>query len=270
MKTNLEASKPKKTILSNLTTKTKIVKSKSINLKKTVLLAPKFSEATFKYFDLAKKNKSKKEWFEKNKSMYEDHVKCPFGYLLELIGHELGADLKKITIDPKKITRPLRPSNKALDLGWVKDHAHATLWESKTSIFEWNPAVHIQFGTKVDDNLMGVGLYMVSSRQIYKFREAAFKDYELLDQITNNKKFKSRWGDSFGEKYKRFPKGYDQDHPSAKYIIYKQFFVDRAFSRKDVISPKFIPQLVEDLRLTMPFFKWVRQTVGTYTKKHQD
>jgi uncharacterized protein (TIGR02453 family) len=234
------------------------------------LKAPKFNEATFKYFDLAKKNKAKKEWFEKNKLMYEENVKQPFSHLLQLINDELGQDLKKIKVDPQKITRPLRPSNRAVDLGWVKDQTHATLWETKTSLFEWNPAIHIQFGSGVDDNLIGVGLYMVSSRQMYKFRDAAFRDYETLDEIINDKKFKSRWGHEFGEKYKRFPKGYDQTHPSAQYLWCKQFFVSRNFTRKEVISPRFITKAVEDIKLSMPFFKWVRQAVGTYQRKYED
>ncbi len=233
-------------------------------------LIPKFSDKTFKYFELAKKNKFNKEWFDKNKLMYEEHVKAPFSLLVQKLNFEIGKELKKIEVSPKKITRPLRPSNKAKDLGWVKNQTHATLWESKTSIYEWNPAIHIQFGSEKDDNLIAVGLYMVSSRQIYKFRDAAFKDYEALDQIVNNKKFKSRWGSEFGDTYKRFPKGYDIDHPSSKYIRYKQFYVQRVLTRKDVISPKFIDQAVEDFKVGLPFFSWVRQAVGTYQRVHRE
>ena len=229
--------------------------------------APKFSEQTFRYFDLAKKNKAKKEWFEKNKAMYEDHVKAPLSHYIQLLKHELGSDLKRILIDPKKITRPLRPSNKAQDLGWIKDHTHVTLWENKTSIYEWNPAIHFQLGTKPDDNLMGVGLYMISSRQIYRLRAAAFEDYVNLDEIVEDPKFRSRWGQDFGERYKRFPKGYELDHPAAKYIWYKQFYVGQNFTRKQVISPGFIPRAVEDLKLALPFFNWVRTAVGTYQRK---
>lgn len=232
-------------------------------------LVPKFSEKTFKYFDLAKKNKFNKEWFEKNKSLYEDHVKLPFSYLIQLLNQEIGKDLKKIEISPKKITRPLRPSNKAQDLGWVKNQTHTTLWEPKTSIFEWNPGLHIQFGSEKDDNLIAAGLYMVSSRQIYKFREAALKDYETLDQIVKAKKFKARWGSEFGEKYKRFPKGYDLNHPSAKYIWHKQFYIHQMLTRKDVISTNFIDKTVEDFQIALPYFNWIRKAVGTYQRVHQ-
>ncbi len=247
--------------------KAQSIKAKPKKIVKSKTTTPKFSEQTFKYFDLAKKHKFKKEWFEKNQAMYEDHVKVPLTHYIQLLKLELGPELKRIPIDTKKITRPLRPSNKAQDLGWLKDHTHVTLWENKTSIFEWNPAIHFQLGTKPDDNLIGVGLYMVSSRQIYKFRDAAFTDYVNLDEIVEDKKFISRWGQDFGEKYKRFPKGYEQDHPAAKYLWYKQFYVGRNFTRKQVISPKFIPNTIEDLKLAMPFFHWIRKAVGTYQPK---
>lgn len=255
---------------------------KKVNIKKSTIkskpkksvtpnpIIPKFSDKTFKYFDLAKKNKFNKEWFEKNKSMYEDHVKLPFSYLLQKLNQEIGKELKKIEVSPKKITRPLRPSNKAKDLGWVKNQTHTTLWEAKTSIFEWNPGIHIQFGSEKDDNLIAVGLYMVSSRQLYKFRDAAFKDYEALDKIVNAKNFKSSWGTEFGDKYKRFPKGYDPNHPAAKYIWHKQFYVHQMLTRKDVISPKFIDQTVQDFKIALPYFNWIRQAVGTYQRVHRE
>lgn len=236
--------------------KSRVSKSKALN----------FTKDTFRYFDLAKRNKFKKEWFEKNKDLYEESVKAPMAYFLLKIKQELGNDLKRILVDPKKITRPLRPSNKAKDLGWLKDHSHFTLWESKTSIFEWNPAIHFQVGAKPDDNLLGVGLYMVSGRQIHRFRQAAVEDYVVLDEITEDKKFKSRWGTDFGEKYKRFPKGYDQNHPAAQYLWCKQFFVGREFTREQITSSQFTSTAVKDLKLAMPFFSWVRHAVGTYQR----
>jgi uncharacterized protein (TIGR02453 family) len=243
---------------------------KPIKEKKTkALKTPKFSKETFKYFDLAKKNKFNKEWFKKNESLYTSSVKEPFSYLIERLHKEFALDLKRIPIDPKKITRPLRPSNKAEDLGWIKDHSHITLWEPKTSLFEWNPGIHIQFGTKSDDNLVGAGLYMTSGRQISKLREAALLDYETLDSITKNKKFKTIWGQNFGDKYKRFPKGFDVTHPAAEYLWYKQFFVAKNFKRSEVQNPKFIEQLIKDLKLSLPFLNWIRQAVGIYSRPKQ-
>ena len=123
---------------------------------------PKFSVKTFKYFDGAETNKFKKPWYEANSGLYLEGVKDPFSHMLERINQEYKRDLPKMEISSKKITRPLRPSNRAEEQGHVKNFSFATLCEKNRSRFEWSPAIHIQFGAMNEDNLMGIGIYMVS------------------------------------------------------------------------------------------------------------
>ncbi|MEO0337555.1 MAG: DUF2461 family protein, partial [Pseudomonadota bacterium] len=174
-----------------------------------VAKAPKFSVNTYRYFDGADKNAPKKSWFESNRGLYEDAVKEPFSYLLEQIQEQHGRSLPKIKIEASKVTRPLRPSNRAAELGFVKNFSFATLCEKNKSRFEWNPAIHIQFGAEKQDNLIGIGIYMVSSRQMSRLRSALVDDFDSIDSILNEKNLQKRWGGLAGEKYKRFPKAFD-------------------------------------------------------------
>lgn len=231
----------------------------------------RFTQKTFQYFDGAQKNKMNRAWFEKNQSLYEDHVKAPMsGFLLQL-KKELGPELPRIVVDPSCLTRPLRPKNRAAAAGnLVKNFSHFTLWEKKSSLFEWNPGIHFQVGAKPEDNFLGLGLYMVSSRQLSLLRNALVEDFETIDEILSDKKLKKAWGEPAGEKYKRFPKGFNPEDERTKYLWHKQFYLGKEFSRKDVISEKFLSQAVKDLKLAMPFFSWVRQAVGTYSKSSRD
>jgi uncharacterized protein (DUF2461 family) len=72
------------------------------------------------------------------------------------------------------------------------------------------------------------------------------------------------WGGLAGEKYKRFPKAFDQDHPAAKYLWHKQYYIHQSFTRTQVKSPKFVVQVVKDLGAAMPFLQWLRKSVGVY------
>lgn len=226
---------------------------------------PKFSVKTFEYFQKAKTNKNKKEWFLKNKDLYEAHVREPFqAVILEMQKH-LQKDLPRILIDPRGVTRPTRPANRASE-GIVKTFCHITLWEKKTSLFEWNPGIHFQIGVEDDDNLIGVGLYMVSSRQMSLMRQAIAEDFETINELISDKKFKKIWGDLIGEKFVRYPKGFPINQPYSDLLMHKQFFVSKHFSRKDLYKPDFAKQLVKDLKVAMPFFNYIRQVVGTYTR----
>jgi len=222
-----------------------------------------FNRKTFQYFDLAQKNRKKKEWFVKNKTNYEENVKAPFSVLIDRLRHEI--DLPGINIAPKGITRPTRPSNRAPTEGWVKSHTHITLWEKRSSLFEWNPGIHIQFGEKEDDNFYGLGLYMVSSRQQKKLRQALVEDTDTIRKVLKNKKLRSAFPEFLGDRYKRFPKGYAEDHPAAELLWHKQFYIGRNLSRKEVCDPKLFSQMVKDIRAALPFFAWVRNAVGVYS-----
>ncbi len=230
-------------------------------------MASQFSNKTFQYFDLAKKNQMNEKWFVKNKPLYEEHVKEPFSILLQQLDLRFGDKLPKIEINPKKVSRPLRPANKQEPgKGIIKTESHVTLWEKKISLFEWNPGIHIQFGAEKDENLLGVGLYMISSRQLKLMRRAIDENFSEFDKIMKDKKLRKIWGGLAGEKYVRFPKEYDENSRSAEYLWHKQFYLDRPLTRKEVTSKDFFKRAGEELEVSLPFFNWVRQTVGTYKK----
>lgn len=225
-----------------------------------------FSPKTFEYFKKAKANRSKKEWFIKNKELYETAVRQPFSELILEIQKNFQKDLPRISIDPRGITRPVRPANRAVEGGVIKTESYITLWEKKTSLFEWNPGIHIQFGISDEDNLIGVGLYMVSSRQMSLMRQAIAEDYETIHGILSDRKFKSAWGGLIGEKFVRYPKGFPVDQEYSDLLMHKQFFVSKHFTRKELYNKNFTKKLIKDLKVALPFFQYIRETVGTYKK----
>ncbi len=227
--------------------------------------SPKFSAQTFQYFDQASKNRNKLEWFEKNREKYETTVREPFSDLVEQIHQKLQKDLPRVPIQAQSITRPLRPKNRASrEGGLVKDFSHITICEKRSSLFEWNPGIHIQFGAKPDDNFVGLGLYMVSSRQLSLLRQALRDDFEEIDGILSSRALRKAWGGVQGEKYVRFPKGFDAEDPRNVYLWHKQFYLSRQFKRSEVVSRTFAKTLCQDLKVAMPFLAWVRSKVGIY------
>jgi len=226
----------------------------------------KFTKNTFTYFDLAKKNKNKREWFEKNKPLYESSVKLPLQALLMELNKKYQRQLPRIEVSPDKITRPLRPKNRSEDGGLIKSHTHFSLAEKRSSLFEWNPGIYLQLGADVDENFLGLGLYMISSRQTSLLRNALVEDFESIDTILTDKKLKKTWGGLKGDTYKRFPKGFDPNGEAAKYLKYKQFYLGRSYSRSEVLSSKFTANVIRDLGVAMEFFTWIRKAVGVYRK----
>lgn len=229
-----------------------------------------FTKKTFQYFDLAKKNKKKKEWFLKNKELYEAAVKDPYSILIREMDHRFSHKLPEIVISSKKISRPLRPKNKAELQGYVKAGAMFYFSQKQTSMFEWNPGIYMHLGDEKDDNVIGLGLYGPSSRQIKRLRTALVEDYETVDRILANKTFKKYWGGLAEEKYKRFPKDYSLDDPAAKYLWYKQFFLRRQFTRKEVVSKDFAETVLRSYEAGIPLLTWIRDSIGIFNKREYE
>jgi uncharacterized protein (TIGR02453 family) len=241
-----------------------MVKGLIFNIKR--MLMP-FTKDTFKYLELARKNQMKEAWFDKNEELYLQSVRRPMSDLVVKIWERFDDELPRIKIDPKKVTRPKKTKKKDRPgEPIIKSETSFFFTESATSRFEWNPGIYFQLGHEKDDNLLGIGLYMVSSRQMKKMRSAIAGNFEEFDAIMSNKALKKAFGDFSGEVYTRFPKEFDEQAPYAKYLKHKQFFLARHYTRAEVMKKNFHSVVLKDLETVMPFFLWVREKVGVYQR----
>lgn len=229
-----------------------------------------FSRKTFQYFDQAKKQKKKKDFLAKNQELYLEAVKEPFVFLLGEMNHRFSDKLPGIVISPRKLCRPLRAKDKAEAQGYTRASANFFLSEKATSMFEWNPGLYMQLGDEKIDNVIGMGLYGPSSRQIKRLRRAFTEDYRTVDKLLADRKLRKYWGTLAPEKYVRFPKDYSPTDPAARYLWYKQFFLRRQFTRKEATSKEFADTVLKSFEAGVPLFQWIRQAVGVYDRREQE
>lgn len=229
-------------------------------------MADNFSRRTFEYFDLAHANRKNKTWFEKNKELYLEHVKAPFANLVERLDSRLGSELKGINFTPRKIVRPVYSKHRPQpDGAVVRPQTRAYFAEKQSSRFEWNPGIYLEFGDPEADGLAGLGLYELNSRQRSRLRSALVEDTDTIAEILGKRALKKAWGPLAGEKYRRFPRGMDENGPAAGFLWQKEFYLSRKLTRAEIIKKDFIPNLVNDFEVAAPFLQWLRGAVGTYS-----
>ena len=72
---------------------------------------------------------------------------------------------------------------------------------------------------------VGGGIYLPDNEQLKKIRKAiALHGKDFLSIVENNR-FKKRFAPFEWSKLQRVPKGYDESHPMAEWLKFKQFFV---------------------------------------------
>lgn len=179
-----------------------------------------FSKSTFKFLkDLEKNNK--KEWFEKNRDIYENEVLEPSFTFITEIGERLISIAPAITAIPKidkSIFRIYKDIRFSKDKTPFKTHIGIFFWDGKRKKLE-NPGFYLQLNK--NSIFLASGLYIFPKDLLKPYRDSVVdpakgkKLREVIKKITKTPEYKV--GDAH---YKRVPRGYDPEHPNADLLLY--------------------------------------------------
>lgn len=215
-----------------------------------------FSPEILTYLSDLKENNSR-DWFQANKSRYEEHVKQPF---LEFIGDfatRLGSISKHIRADPRpnggSLFRIYRDVRFSKNKDPYKTHAAAQFrHEMGKDVHAPGFYFHIQPGTI----LAGSGIWHPDSKTLRKIREGIDEQQDRWISIKEDKKFKSLMKFE-GESLKRNPQGFDINHPLIEDLKRKDFMTVAYFEEADIFGEGFMDQFVNFCEVASPFMKFI-------------
>jgi uncharacterized protein (TIGR02453 family) len=179
-------------------------------------MAQGFPHDAARFLGVLRRNNSK-DWFDEHRSEYEDDVLQPAKEFVIDLGAKLRTLRPKLQIDPrtnygvKRINRDIRFSR---DKKPYKDHQ--TLWWWEGGAKEGSPGYWFQLMPK--SVVLAVGMYMAAPPVLERYRAAVVDDRRggALDRLV--KGFERKGYKLEGPTRKRVPRGFDQDHPRARYL----------------------------------------------------
>jgi uncharacterized protein (TIGR02453 family) len=191
--------------------------------------------AFFKFFEQLEKNNNK-EWFDQNRSTYQEEVKKPFRKLVEDVTEKLAKDLPEINREvSKSIFRINRDIRFSADKSLYKNHV-AAVFSRKGTKDEDYPGFYLHIGSK--EIGLGGGKYMVSKEQLAKIRQEIFYNNKAFKKLLADKTFVEKYKNMAGEKNKVLPPEYKEFAKEQPLIANKQFWYWAELSRKDMLSDK--------------------------------
>ncbi|HWB63467.1 MAG TPA: DUF2461 domain-containing protein [Chitinophagales bacterium] len=214
-----------------------------------------FNDKFFKFFDGLTKNNNK-EWFEKNRPVYENEVKKPFRQLMEDLTVKLSKDLPELNRDVAKavfrINRDIRFSK---DKSPYKNHVAGVLSRKGTKDEDY-PGFYVHLGA--DDLMVGGGKYFVSKEHLVKIRQEIYYNNKEFKKLLNDKAFKEKYKTLDGEKSKILEPAYKEFVAEQPLIANKQFWYWAKLNRKDVTGDKLDSLLMSYFKagLKMNSFLW--------------
>jgi uncharacterized protein (TIGR02453 family) len=204
---------------------------------------------------------NQKEWFERNRTIYETQVRDPF---LDLIA-DLRAPLKKINpnfvVDPRpaggsmmRIYRDIRFSrDKSPYKTNVSAHFHYSNGKEGAS-----PAyyLHLEPGR----SMTGGGIWRPSSDALMKIRQAIVAKPESWRRATSGMAFGSSCG-MIGESLKKAPRGFDPGHPLIEDLKRKDFAIGLTLTDEQVTGPDLLDDIAGAFSAIAPFVEFLVKAV---------
>ena len=152
------------------------------------------------------------------------------------------------------IGRIKKSSNKvALDGAQFKDWVSTIATPPAQSRFEKNPLLF--FGLLPNDPqwegvVVAGGLYMASSLQTRRVRQAIADDSVRFKKLFSDREFKKSFKSGFEPmvKTQKCPRGFDPDHPDIEWIKLMTFFVCKTLTLNEFSSQDLSKNIVRDFR----------------------
>lgn len=201
-----------------------------------------FSEDYLIFFkELAANNH--KEWFDSNRKRYENIVKIPFQIFIDDLINELAK------IDPEiKITSKDAIFRINKDLRFSKDKTpyklnNSAVISKQGRVDKTHPGLYIELGPE-HLRIYG-GLYMPSTVEIQKVREAIVHQSEYFKNLIESPVFKKSYNQIRGEKQIRIPKEFKLIAEIQPLVLNKQWYYFAEFSPKKIIEDNLLELVVQ-------------------------
>lgn len=203
--------------------------------------------ATLQFLEEIGRNNNR-EWFNKNRSLYED-AREDFLYFFENLVDQVAefdhGVAKNVEIS-KKIFRIYRDVRFSKDKSPYKTHLSGAIVPGGMKSGLAGYYVHIQPGGQ--SGLAG-GMHMLDPNAIQKVRKVISERFNEFQSIILSSDFNEEFGGlSMSNTLKKVPRGFDVKDPAAEYLKLKSFGAWKSITDNEVLESNFLNNTVQAFR----------------------
>jgi uncharacterized protein (TIGR02453 family) len=212
-------------------------------------------KSTIDFLKKLKKNNNR-DWFNKNKHLYED-AKYDFEiFTLELIQKTADFDETISGLTPKDCTfRIYKDVRFSKDKSPYKTNMGASINIGGRKAPTAGYYVHIS----PDEYFIAGGLYHPMPDKLLAVRNAIYNDFKGFKKIVENKEFRKYYKEVGGEKLKTAPKGFDKEHPAIEYLKFKSFIVWHNTNQTKALSKNYVDYAAKAFKQMKPFIDFLNK-----------
>ena len=209
-----------------------------------------------------------REWFERNRAVYETAVREPLRALVEEMDVRLARLAPELMGDPRRsIFRIHRDVRFSTDKSPYKTNAACQFYHQDAGRGAGQDAVGagagLYFQLADGECFVAGGIWMPARPGLEKIREALTEDPEEFDAIVRAPAFRRKFRALDREAMlTRLPRGYAAGHPAERWLRYRSFTATRMLTEREILSPRLPAVLERDFAALVPLVRWLNGAIG--------
>jgi uncharacterized protein (TIGR02453 family) len=214
--------------------------------------------STIQFLKALKKNNNK-EWFDKNRKIYEQAKADYLNFVTILLNEIQGFDTSLMELQPKQcIFRLNRDVRFSKNKDPYKTNFGASFSKGAKKIQTAGYYFHLEPG----ENFVGGGLWMPMAPDLNKVRQEIDYCFKEFSSILKKPNFKTTYGDMDNSmKLVRPPKGFDIDNPALEYLKLKSFVVTRTIKDTELTDKQLVKNVVKDFKTIAPLVHFLNRAI---------
>jgi uncharacterized protein (TIGR02453 family) len=214
--------------------------------------------STIQFLKALKKNNNK-EWFDKNRKIYEQAKADYLNFVTIMLNEIQGFDTSLMELQPKQcIFRLNRDVRFSKNKDPYKTNFGASFSKGAKKIQTAGYYFHLEPG----ENFVGGGLWMPMAPDLNKVRQEIDYCFKEFSSILKKPAFKSTYGDMDNSmKLVRPPKGFDVDNPALEYLKLKSFVVTRSIKDTELTDKQLVKNVVKDFKTITPLVHFLNRAI---------
>ena len=214
-----------------------------------------FSNKLLHFFSKLEKNNNR-DWFNENKTIFNNVVKDPFEIFIEALLNEIKDDDENIRLTPKEaIFRIYKDVRFSKDKTPYKTNVSAIISEGGRKDFT-SPGMYLEL-SKDSMKIYG-GAHFLERKQLQNLREFTSDNLDEFHSIINDKKFKKIFGKILGEKNKRIPTEFKELFLTEPLIANKQFYFLKTLSSEKILSKNLLKTVMDLYHVGKPLNEFLK------------
>ena len=211
-------------------------------------------------FDFLKKisKNNNKEWFTKNKGLYQDahaELVCFADALLEEMNKH---DSIETPTGKKSLYRIYNDVRFSKDKSPYKNNIGGG-FRRATKQRRGGYYFHIE----PNNSFVAGGFFSPNAEDLLHIRNHLSSDPKTLKKILNEASFKKTFGTLLGDKVKTAPRGFDIEDENIELIRHKQFIVKHMFTNEEVLSTNFHVLVSNTFKKMRPYLDYMSEILTT-------